>query len=172
MRHLTLVVVVGVLASPVYVISGARTNALQAAKEDTTRAILKIVAPIVLDVSEDGKSIGSTEQRTLSLPPGKHALTLSNTELGYAYVHTMEVAAGDVRTITLDPRVSVDLRASPSAEVWMNGERIGQTPFAHQLPLGTHELVFKHPRFGERRITATIRATMTSPITVDMRKSK
>ena len=54
----------------------------------------------------------------------------------------------------------------------MNGEKIGQTPMVHELPLGTYELVFKHPKFGERRITPTIRATVTAPINVDMRKSK
>jgi hypothetical protein len=168
-RHVTIIiVVVGVLASPADVI----TSASQAAQETPTRAVLKIVAPIVLDVSEDGKSIGSTEQPTLSLSPGKHVLTLSNVELGYTYIHTMDVEAGDVRTITLNPRVAADLRATPWAEVWMNGEKIGRTPIVHEFPLGTHELVFKHPRFGERHITATIRAEMTSPISVDMRKSK
>lgn len=172
MGRAIVVAVAGLVASPGHVISVESTNALHAAQEAPARAILKIVAPIPLDVSEDGKSIGSTLQPTLSLSPGKHVLTMANGEFGYTYTHALEVDAGDVRTLTLDPRVPVDLRASPRAEVWMNGEKIGQTPMVHELPLGTHELVFKHPRFGERRVTTTIRATMTSPISVDMRKAK
>jgi hypothetical protein len=161
---------VGVMATNIHAITADRPTGAASAQD--ARAVVKIVAPIVLDVSEDGKSLGSTEQPTLSLPPGKHVLTLSNVEFGYTYTHTFDINAGDVRTITLDPRVAVDFRASPWAEVWMNDEKIGRTPFVHELRLGTHELVFKHPRFGERHITATVRATMAAPITVDMRKAK
>ena len=162
MRSTIVLVVAAVVAGPSYV----------ATQDPPTRATLEVVAPIVLEISEDGKTIGSTKEPRLSLSPGRHVLTFANAELGYTYAHMVDVAAGDVRTITLDPRVPVNLRATPWAEVWMNGEKIGQTPMVHELPLGTHELVFKHPRFGERRITPTIRATVTAPISVDMRKSK
>ena len=162
MRSTIVLIVAAVVAGPSYV----------AMQDPSARATLEVVAPIVLEISEDGKTIGSTKAPRLSLSPGKHLLTFANAELGFTYAHTVEVAAGDVRTITLDPRVPVTLRAMPWAEVWMNGEKIGQTPIVRELPLGTHELVFKHPQFGERRITPTIRATVMAPISVDMRKSK
>lgn len=147
-------------------------RALLAPQDPPPLAVVEIVAPIVLDIAEDGKSIGSTAQPKLSLPPGRHVLTLSNTELGYTYTHTVELEAGDIRTITVDPRVSVQLRATPQAEVWMNDVKIGQTPLFHEFPLGTHELTFKHPRFAERRVTVTIRASGNAPISVNMRQSK
>ena len=162
MRSTIALIVAAVVAGPAHV----------ATQDPPARATLQIVAPILLEISEDGKPIGSTKEPRLSLSPGRHVLMFANAELEYAYSHTVELAAGDVRTITLDPRVPVNLRATPWAEVWLNGEKIGQTPMVHQLPLGTHELVFRHPRFGERRITSTIRATVTAPISVDMRKSK
>jgi len=39
-----------------------------------------------------------------------------------------------------------------------------------QVPLGTREFVFKHPQHGERRVTATIKATGAVPVSVDFTK--
>ena len=58
----------------------------------------------------------------------------------------------------------------PWAEVWMDGKKLGETRLAYQLPLGTHEVVFKLPRFGERRVTTTVRANATSSVSVQMGK--
>ena len=173
MRTAIVLIFAGVVAGPLFVsATGKNTEALTTAQDAPTQAAVQIVAPIVLNVSEDGKSIGSTSEPKLSLRPGRHVLTLSNTEFGYTYTHTVELEAGDIRTITLDPRTSTELRATPDAEVWLAGEKIGDTPLVHDLPLGKYELVFKHPRFGERRVPVTIRASSSSPIRVDMRKSK
>lgn len=134
------------------------------------RGVLEIVAPIILDVSEDGKSIGTTIESKLSLRPGKHVLTLSNRSLGYTSTHTVKIEPGEAKTIKLDPRAAARLNATPWAEVWMKGKKLGETPLVHKLPLGTHELVFKHPRFGERRVTTTVRADAALPVSVDMRE--
>jgi PEGA domain-containing protein len=172
-RSAMVMMVVGVLATPAYLSSrGDNAQAAGAVQETPAGGVVQIIAPIVLDISEDGKSIGSTNQSRLTLRPGKHVLTLSNAELGYTYTHTMDIESGDVRTITINPRASATLRAKPWAEVWLNGTTIGKTPFVHELPLGTHELVFKHPKFGERRVTIIVRADGASPATVDMRQSK
>ena len=128
-------------------------------------------APIILDVAEDGKSIGSTEQNRLLLRPGRHVLTFSNRDLDYTSTHTVDVEPGEVKTLNLDPRGSANLNASPWAEVWIDGKKAGETPLANlQVPLGTHEIVFKHPQFGERRMTTTIRANAPVALSVDMSK--
>jgi hypothetical protein len=128
-------------------------------------------APIILDVSEDGKSIGTTEQNRLLLSPGRHVLTFSNRDLDYTLTQTVEVEPGEVERITIDPKGTANLNATPWAEVWVNGKKIGETPLANlQLPLGTHEVVFKHPQFGERRMTTTIRANAPVALSVDMSK--
>jgi serine/threonine-protein kinase len=130
-----------------------------------------VVAPIILDVAEDGKSIGNTEQNRLLLRPGRHELTFSNRDLDYTSTHTVEIEPGEVKTLTIDPRGTANLNASPWAEVWVNGKKVGDTPLANlQLPLGTHELVFRHPQFGERRVTTTIRANAPVAVSVDMSK--
>lgn len=128
-------------------------------------------APFILDVSEDGKPIGTTEQNRLLLRPGRHVLTFSNRDLDYSSTQTIDVEPGEAKTLTLDPRGTANLNATPWAEVWIDGKKIGETPLAnHELPLGTHEVVFKHPQFGERRMTTTIRANAPVALSVDMSK--
>ena len=77
-----------------------------------------IFAPIVLEVSENGKSLGTTEVNRIMLPPGPHELTLVNRDLGYKAVQEVTVDAGEVRSITLEPKGTVNFNAVPWAEVW------------------------------------------------------
>ena len=134
---------------------------------------LAVFAPVVLDISVNGKSIGSTEQSRLMIPPGRHELTLSSKEFGYKSVQEVTVEPGEVRSITIDPRGDANFNAIPWAEVWMDGQKLGDTPMANtRVPLGTREFVFKHPQYGERRITAIIRADQPTPVSVDFTKSQ
>jgi hypothetical protein len=130
-----------------------------------------VFAPIVLDVSEDGQSLGTTEESRLMLSPGHHRLTLGKRELGYSVVREIDIEAGAVTSLTLDPRGSASINAVPWAEIWIDGKKAGETPIANlQVPLGVREFVFKHSQFGERRLTTTIRADQPSALSVDFTK--
>lgn len=130
-----------------------------------------VFAPIVLDVAEKGQSLVATEQGRVMLSPGRHTLTLSNRELGYSAVHTVEIEPGEERALNVEPRGAMSLNALPWAEVFVDGKRVGETPIANlQVPLGTREIVFKHPQYGERRMTATVKATVPSALSVDFGK--
>ena len=130
-----------------------------------------IFAPIVLDVSEDGRSIGTTEQERLMLPPGRHQLTLTNRALGYSSVQTVDIEPGQVRSLTIDPRGDVNFNALPWAEVWIDGQKVDDTPIANlKVPLGVREIVFKHPQFGERRTTITVKGNAPTAVVMDMTK--
>ena len=132
---------------------------------------VSVIAPIVLNISEDGRSMGTTEQNRLMLPPGRHRLTLSNPDFGYNAVHEVDVEPGAVRSITVDAKGTVNLNAQPWAEVWLDGAKLGETPLAGApVPLGLREFVFKHPQFGERRVSATVRANMPAVVAVDFTK--
>ena len=129
-----------------------------------------IFAPIVLEVSEGNKGLGSTDQGRILLPPGRHVLTVTNRSLGYSSTHTIEIGAGEETPLNLTPTGTVNLNAVPWAEVWVDGTRVGETPLANlEVPLGTREFVFKHPQHGERRVTTTITATPAA-LTVDFTK--
>jgi hypothetical protein len=129
-----------------------------------------IFAPIVLEVSEGNKGLGSTDQGRILLAPGRHVLTVTNRALGYTSTHTIEVGAGEETPLNLTPTGTVNLNAVPWAEVWVDGTRVGETPLANlEVPLGTREFVFKHPQHGERRVTTTITAAPAA-VTVDFTK--
>jgi len=126
-----------------------------------------IFAPIRLEVSEGRRSLGSTDESRIMLPPGKHVLTFSSAEFGYKGTQTVEISPGEERVLNLRPTGTVNLNASPWAEVWVDGTRAGETPLANlEVPLGTREFVFKHPQYGERKLTATV-TTTTSALSVD-----
>jgi hypothetical protein len=132
---------------------------------------VSIVAPVLLDIAENGRSLGTTEQSRLMLPPGRHQLTLTNKDLGYSETRDVDIEPGGVRSITVDPKGAANLNASPWAEVWLDGTKLGETPLSNvQVPLGLHEFVFKHPQFGERRVSATIRANGPAALSVDFSK--
>ncbi len=89
-----------------------------------------VFAPIVLQVAADGRSIGTTEQSRLMLPPGRHQLTLTNKELGYSAVEQVDIEPGEVKSVNVNPRGTVNLNAVPWAEVWLDGQKLGDTPLA------------------------------------------
>jgi hypothetical protein len=149
-----------------------RTVKVEANKEMTVdvpvfSGWVAIFAPIVLEVSEDGRALGSTDQGRLLLPPGRHTLTLTNAEYGYSADHAVEIEAGEVRSLNLEPTGTVSLNAVPWAEIWIDGKRAGETPLANlKLPLGNREIVFKHPEFGERKMMT--RVTGGEPVAVSV----
>jgi hypothetical protein len=130
-----------------------------------------IFAPFIVEVSEGGKEIGTTEESRLMLSPGRHELTLVNRELGYRASRTVDIEPGEVRSLTLDPRGAVSFNASPWAEVLVDGRKVGDTPIANlQLPLGIREVTFRHPQFGERRMPVTVKGDSASAVSIDFTK--
>jgi hypothetical protein len=130
-----------------------------------------IFAPFVVEVAEGGRVIGTTEEPRLMLSPGRHILTLTNRDLGYSSVQTVDIEPGEIRSVSLDPRGRVNLNATPWAEVWLDGKKLGDTPIANlEMPLGIRELIFRHPQFGERRVAVTVRGNAPAAISVDMSK--
>jgi hypothetical protein len=129
-----------------------------------------ISAPFVIEVSENGKSLGTSDDQIL-LSPGTHALRLANKELGYVATQNVEIQPGEVTRLALDPRGRANINAAPWAEVWIDGEKAGETPMANvAIRLGIREIVFKNPQFGERKVTTTITGTAPATISVDFIK--
>jgi hypothetical protein len=134
--------------------------------------IVAVFTPIVLDISENGRSLGTSELERLILSPGRHVLTFTNREYGYSSTQTVEVEPGEERSISVIPTGEISLNAVPWAEVWIDGKNTGKTtPIAKlEVPLGTHEIVFKHPQLGERHLTTVVTAATTATLSVDLTK--
>jgi hypothetical protein len=127
-----------------------------------------IFAPIVVEISENGRALGTTELERVMLSPGRHELTFVNRDLGYKAVQEVDVEPGEVRSITLEPKGTVNFNAVPWAEVWFEGQKLGDTPLANmRVALGVREFVFKHPQFGERTVSATVRGDEPVAVSVD-----
>jgi hypothetical protein len=117
-----------------------------------------IAAPIELQIFEDGSLLGSTVD-PVSLTPGRHTLDVVNDELGFRATQTVTVRAGRTSTVTIAvPTGRIDINAVPWADVWIDGTAAGQTPLANlSLPIGRHEILFRHPQLGEKLEIAIVR---------------
>ena len=63
------------------------------------------------------------------------------------------------------------MNARPWAEVLLDGATVGETPLANLLiAIGSHELVFRHPQFAERRQTIVVTAKGPNRIAADLTK--
>lgn len=151
-----------------------RVEAGRSAEVDVTvfSGWLTVDAPLLLEVVMDGRVVGTTEQPRVMLPPGRHTLTLRNQNLNYRATQIVNIEPGEESRLNLSPTTPINLNATPWAEVWIDGKRIGETPVANvPVQLGTREIIFRHPELGERRLTPTIKAGSPDAISVDMARS-
>src|SRR5688500_15402005 len=136
-----------------------------------TAGWVAIDSPVLLQLKENGKIVGTTESERLMMTAGAHELELSNAALGFSATRRFNVAADQTTTLRVElPNGTLSINALPWAEVWVGGERIGQTPIANiSRPIGTHEVILRHPQLGERRATVTVSTTQSARLGVDMR---
>ena len=125
-----------------------------------------------LQIFEQDRLVGTTNIGRLLLPPGQHVLDFVSDELGFRAQRTVTVRSGAATDIRLDlPAVTLSINAQPWAEVFVDGERVGETPIGTlSRPVGRHEIVLRHPELGERRRTVTLTTNGPNRISVDMRR--
>jgi hypothetical protein len=133
---------------------------------------VSLASPIEMQLLEDGRLVGSSRSDRIMMSVGEHSLQIVNDTLGYRQSRTIQIAPGRVTPMRIDlPKGSVALNASPWAEVWVDGDRLGDTPIGNvSLPIGAHEVVFRHPELGEQRHTVTVTLNGPARLSVDMRK--
>jgi hypothetical protein len=132
---------------------------------------LRVQSSARLELREDGKLIGTTETEPLMLAAGEHTIELVNDAIGYRSHRTIDVVSGKTTVVPVEmPFGSLSINALPWADVWIDGERVGETPIANLARrLGSYDVVFRHPEFGEKRETITVTLRQTARIGVDMR---
>ena len=147
-------------------------RAVPAAIASAAGGWVAVTSPLALTIREGGKVIGSTDSERLMLPAGEHALELSNESLGFQTRRTLRIEAGKTAALKIDPpNGTLSINAQPWAEVWVDGQRVGETPIGKlQQPIGVHEVVLRHPDLGERRETVTITLRQPARLGVDMRR--
>ena len=85
---------------------------------------------------------------------------------GKTFYHLDDCRHGDV-----DLKDIVAAHAYLAGLDWIDGERIGETPIGNvTLPIGPHEIVFRHPDLGEKRHAVTVTMLSAARVSVDLRK--
>jgi len=133
---------------------------------------ISITAPAELQIFENQRLLGSSRTDRIMVAAGRHDIEFSNDTLGYRSSQTIQVAPGQVARLRPDwPQGTIAINATPWATVTLDGQDLGETPVGNTtVPIGTHEVVFRHPQLGEQRFTATVTATTPARLSVDMRK--
>jgi serine/threonine protein kinase len=133
---------------------------------------ISINAPIDVQLYENQRLLGSSQTERIMVSVGRHDLEVVNEALGYRASKTVNVNPGQTANIRLDlPKAAMALNAVPWAEVFVDGERAGETPIGSvQVSIGPHEVVFRHPELGEKRVITTVTLAGPAKVSVDMRK--
>jgi eukaryotic-like serine/threonine-protein kinase len=131
---------------------------------------VSVTAPIEVQLFEDGALLGSSKSERIMLSAGRHVIDTVNTALGYQTTHTVQVGAGAVARLNLEmPPAVVSINAVPWADVSIDGKSLGVTPLGNvSVPIGPHEIVFRHPQLGERRRTAIVTAKGPNRLTENL----
>jgi hypothetical protein len=131
-----------------------------------------VSAPVPMQVFLKGRVVATTEAESFMLPVGTQELEFVNQSVGYRARRTVTIQAGKTTSLRLEaPSGTVNINALPWAEVWMDGQRLGETPLGNlQVRIGSRELIFRHPDLGERRATVLVTLKEPARISMDLRK--
>ena len=128
-------------------------------------------APLDVQLFEDGRFLGSSRIDRIMLPTGRHELDIVNDALGYQERRVVQVTTGQVSSIRLNwPTGNLSINAVPWAQAFVDGMSVGETPIANmKVPIGPHEILFRHPQLGERRVPVTVTSRETAKVGIDLR---
>ena len=142
------------------------TTALNQAAARERRGGVRVSSPIELQVLEGDKVLGTSTDGPVVATAGKHELDFVNTEFGYQSHQVVEIKAGQIISMKISPpdgRVSIN--AVPWATVSIDGNSVGETPLGNiALPVGEHQIVFRHPQFGERTQKVVVKANASTRV--------
>jgi hypothetical protein len=124
-----------------------------------------------VDVYEGDRLVGNSRIDRIMLPVGRHELDLVNATVGLRLTRTVQVSAGKVSQVIIDrPTGTMAVNATPWAEVWVDGEKAGETPIGNLVvPVGSHTVVFRHPELGERRQSVVVMLSSPARVSADLR---
>jgi len=140
--------------------SDATAAALAQAAARQRSGGVRFTAPIDLQVLEGNRVLGRTSDGPIVAAAGTHQLDLINTDLGFRARQSVTIRAGEIASFTVTtPMGRLSVNAQPWAQVWVDQNAVGETPIANlAVPIGQHEITFRHPQLGERKETVLVRA--------------
>jgi hypothetical protein len=129
---------------------------------------VRFTSPIELTVFEGDRLLGTTADGPIVTAAGTHELDLVNVSLGFRSRQSVTIRAGVITPLSLTvPMGRININAQPWAQVLLDNTPIGETPLANvSVPLGQHQITFRHPQLGERREVVTVRGDTIARVTV------
>jgi hypothetical protein len=126
--------------------------------------------PFEMQVLENGVLLGTTAVDRLMLPAGRHQLDLVNDTFGFRARIAVQIQPGQSAPASVSiPNGSLSLNALPWADVWIDGRSVGPTPLGDlSVPVGPHDVVWRHPQLGERRQTVHVTVGEPTRVGVDL----
>jgi len=147
-------------------------SAIAAAAQKQRPGGLRLTSPVELQVLEGERVLGSTVDGPIVASAGVHQLDFVNTAIGFRLRQTVTIKAGEIIPMKVQPpdgRVSIN--ALPWAQVWIDGNLVGETPLANlTVAPGEHEITFRHPQLGERRETAIVKSGVPTRVSATLTK--
>lgn len=133
---------------------------------------VSIASPIEVQIVEDGRVLGTSGMDRVMLPAGRHELELVAPAFDFRTTVTVQIPAGKAVSVPLTlPKGTLSVNALPWADVWIDGQSLGATPLGNlSLTIGNHEVMWRHPQFGERRQTVKVTAQTSVRAGVDFNK--
>jgi len=121
---------------------------------------IAIDSPIELDVLENGVLIGTSRIPQIAAAAGSHEYAFVNREVAFREARRVDVRGGATERIVVSPPPGMlFVNAVPWADVWIDGRPVGQTPIGKlAVPIGRHEIVFRHPDLGEKTMAVIVKA--------------
>lgn len=131
-----------------------------------------IESPIELQILESGRLVGTTATERVMMSAGRHDIRLVNEALGYEEDRTVPVSPGRTASVAIaPPQGTLHVNATPWADVTIDGRRMGETPLGNlRLPIGRHDVVFRHPQLGEQAHAVTVTLRAPARLSVNMAK--
>jgi PEGA domain len=140
------------------------------ARYEITAGFLSVSSKIPLEVLDGSRKLGTSDEGHVQLAPGQHKVRLVNKRYGYHEEAEFTIKAGEIfaHTVTL-PESSLHITTESGAEVFIDGEQAGTAPLAAlQVPIGSREVMVRHPQFGERRQSVDVVAGQPTELNVNL----
>jgi hypothetical protein len=139
--------------------------------EPVRQGRVRILSPLELQVFEGDRVLGSSAGGAIVASAGRHELEFVNSALGYRARRVVNLKGGEVASVSLPhPEGRLSINAQPWADVWIDNTHVGETPLANlSIPIGEHEVIFRHPAFGEQRRTVVVRFDSPARVSADLR---
>jgi hypothetical protein len=133
---------------------------------------LSVDSSLELRIVERGQLLGVSTAAPLMLAAGEHQFELVNDAVGLRVSRTVSVDSGKTTRVSMVlPNGALSVNAVPWAEVFVDGRSIGVTPLGEvAVPVGSHEIAWRHPQLGEKRQTVVVLAEKPTRVSMDLNR--